>query len=180
MIVEALARRYASAVFSLAREAGKTEAIGRDLGAVAAAISDDEELRTFYASPVIDRAEKTALLAKAFGGKVDDIVLHLLLLLVRKRRENYLRAISAEYGKLLLEEQGLEPLEVVAARPLTADELKAIVDRVSRKYAKHFKVNYKVDSSLGAGIQLQMGDRYIDGSLSGKINELARALFAQT
>ena len=175
---EALARRYASAVYSLASEAGKTEAIGADLRGAATAILNDPDVRRFYLAPIVQRDEKSALIAKAFEGKVDPIVLHTLLLLVRKSRENYVGAIADAYEKMLMSARGTEPLEIVAARPLSKDELDAIVERVSKKYQKTFAVKYSVDPSLIGGLQISMGDRFIDGSFAGKIQELARELFS--
>jgi F-type H+-transporting ATPase subunit delta len=175
---EALAKRYAIAVFSLASERGSTEKIGADLRAAASAVNGDETVRRFYTAPVVQRDEKSAVVLKAFEGKVDEVVLHTLLLLVKKKRESYLGDISAAYDAMLTASLGREPLKVVTARPLTPGDLKKIVARISEKYGKTFEVQHKVDPSLLAGIRITMGDRYIDGSLSGKIQELARELFA--
>jgi F-type H+-transporting ATPase subunit delta len=178
MINESLARRYATAIFSLAGEAGKLEAVGDQLRGAAQLIAGDEELRRFYLSPVVQRSEKMGVIRNAFEGKVDDIVCHTLLLLIKKKREGYVPGISQQYDEMLLASQKREPLEIVTARPIGAAELTQIVDRLSKKYGRTFEVKSSVDPALYAGIKITMGDRFIDGSLSGKLQELARELFA--
>jgi F-type H+-transporting ATPase subunit delta len=173
---ETLARRYATAVFALAKGANAIDAIGRDLDTIAEAIYRNDDVRRFYLSPVFGRANKETLLGKAFAGKVDDIALHTLLLLVRKRREALLRPIASEYAKLAREAAGKEPLEIVTARDLSPTELNAIVVRLSRSYGKTFDVTQRTDARLLGGVRITMGDRRIDGTLAGRLEELSREL----
>jgi F-type H+-transporting ATPase subunit delta len=177
---ETVARRYATAVFSLAKERGKVEAVGRDLHAAAGAIAADPDAARFFVSPVIDRAVKAKVVQDVFEGKLDEISLHTLLLLVRKRREALLRPIVAEYDKLQLADSGRAPLEIVSARELAPQEMDELVVRLSRAYGKTFAVTRRVDPALLAGVRITMGDRRIDGSLAGRLDDLSRDLFATT
>ncbi|MFY9779790.1 MAG: ATP synthase F1 subunit delta [Candidatus Baltobacteraceae bacterium] len=173
---ETVARRYASAVLSLAREAGKTETIGANLRTASEAIFADAETRRFFLSPVFVRTQKAQVLASIFEGKLDELALHTVLLLVRKRREALLPAIVAEYDKLALSAAGKEPLEIVSARPLGQAETDRIVARLSALYGATFEVNVKVDPSLLGGVRITMGDRSIDGSIAGRLDQVAREL----
>jgi len=174
-----IARRYATAIFILARNAGILERIERDLRGIADAIAAKAEVRRFFVSPIVNRAEKAALLERSFGGRVDRIALNALLLLVRKRREALLTPIVAEYEKLVLAASNQEPLDVISARPLGAGELQRMVERLCTVYGKQFEVSASVDTTLLGGARLAMGDRYIDGSVSGRLDDLARELFAK-
>ena len=176
---ETVARRYAAAVFSLADERGVVDAVGRELRAVWGSISADDDAVRFFVSPVIDRRQKADVLAHVFEGKIGEIALHTLLLLVRKRREALLGPIVAEYEKLELVQSGREPLQVVSARELEAGELDRIVERLARIYGKRFEVTKRVDPSLLGGIRITMGDRSIDGSIAGRLDELARELHSR-
>jgi F-type H+-transporting ATPase subunit delta len=173
---ETVARRYASAILSLAKDAGKTDEIGSNLRTVSEAIFGDAETRRFFLSPVFVRKQKALVLARIFEGKLDEIALHTVLLLVRKRREALLPTIVAEYGKLALQAAGKEPLEIVSARPLGQDETERIVARLSRLYGATFEVAIKVDPRLLGGLRITMGDRRIDGSVAGRLDQVAREL----
>jgi len=176
---ETLARRYATAVFRLAVDAKKVDLIGDELQRVAEALYKQEDVRRFYLSPVFGRAAKEALLERIFAGKIDDVTLHTLLLLVRKRREQLLAPLAVEYAKLARAAAGKEPLEIVSARALGPGELDAIVARLGRLYGKTFDVTARTDPTLLGGVRITMGDRRIDGSLAGRFDELARELFAR-
>jgi F-type H+-transporting ATPase subunit delta len=173
---EAIARRYATAIFGLAQERGAVEEVGRDLRAIFDAIASDDTVQRFFFAPVINRKEKTQIITDAFARSVHQIALHSVLLLIRKRRERYLGAILEQYRALEIEAAGREPLEIVSARELGRDDIEALVDRLSRLYKTRFVVTQRVDPGLIGGIRITMGDRRIDGSIAGRLNDLARAL----
>jgi F-type H+-transporting ATPase subunit delta len=177
MANETLARRYASAVYSLATESNAVERVGNELSAIARAIGSDATLAGFFVSPVIERSEKQNAMARAFTGKVGDIALHTVLLLVRKRRESLLDQLVVEYRKLELAGRGAEPLLVTTAHALSDAELRSLIERLERVYGKTFEASIKHDPSLIGGLRIAMGDRVIDGSISGRLEELTRALF---
>jgi F-type H+-transporting ATPase subunit delta len=175
---ESLARRYATAVFSLAQENGATERIGSDLAAIARAIESETATHEFFLAPTVDRRDKERALLAVFQGKVDDVALHTLLLLVRKRREALLGELLTEYRKLEQAARGADPLLVTTARELPDADVRAMVERLERVYGKKFEATVKHDPALIGGVRITMGDRRIDGSVAGRLEELTRTLFA--
>jgi F-type H+-transporting ATPase subunit delta len=173
---QTLARRYATAVFRLAELAKAVDAVGNGLASATDVIYGSDDVRRFYLSPVFERKRKEALLLEAFEGKLHEVALHTLLLLVRKRREALLPAIVREFGKLALAASGREPLEILSARALSAGDVAAMVARLERSYGKHFAVAARVDPGLLGGVRITMGDRRIDGTLAGRFDQLARDL----
>jgi F-type H+-transporting ATPase subunit delta len=177
MVSETLARRYATAIFSLASSAGKADAVGADLDAFATALGDGLA-HDFFVAPVVARADKERVLASAFSGKVDEIALHALLLLVRKRREPLLPVIASEYRRLQLEARGAQPLSITSARRIEPAALQSLVERLERLYGGAFEVRQTVDPQLIGGVRILIGDRRIDGTVSGRLEVLARTLYA--
>ena len=178
MANEKLARRYATAVFSLARERDVVDRIGEDLATIASVLDSNVLTKEFFLAPIVDGQEKERALLAAFEGRVHEIALHTLLVLVRKRREALLSALVVEYRKLQLLARGVEPLTVTSARELPRDELRAIVERLERLYEKKFEVTQVVDPNLIGGVRILMGDRRVDGTVAGRLEALARTLFA--
>ena len=178
MANETLARRYALAVFQLAQQAGRVEKVGNDLSTIGRAVCEDPATREFFVSPIVDRGDKEKAIVNAFSGRVDEIALHTALLLVRKRREAILDEVITEYRKLELAARGMEPLTVITARELPENELRSLVDRLERVYSKKFEVSVRRDPSVIGGVRVIMGDRRIDGTVAGRLEELSRTLFA--
>jgi F-type H+-transporting ATPase subunit delta len=172
---EKLARRYATAVFQLAQDAGSVKKIQSDLHTVADSIKEDDRVRRFFRSPVVDRKEKDAIFAQAFAG-LDPIVLHTVLLLIRKRREAIVDELVAQYDILERDSRHAQPLQITTARPLADTEINAIVARLSQAFHATFDVVQSVDPSLIGGVRITMGDTMADGTVSGRLDDIARLL----
>jgi F-type H+-transporting ATPase subunit delta len=180
MANQTVARRYALAIFQLADEQRAIDAVGKDLHAISDAIYDDQTTKGFFLSPVIDRKEKERALAASFTGNTNEIAMHAVLLLVRKRREALLREIVEEYDVLQMQARGEEPLTVTSAKELPASELRTLVERLEKLYGKRFSVTQTVQPNLIGGVRIMMGDRRIDGTIEGRLEDLSRTLFART
>lgn len=176
MANQTLARRYAIAVDMLARERGISDRIAADLTVIAKTIGEGTRIHEFFVSPVVSRPDKERLLTQAFGGRVDPVALHTLLLLVRKRREALLESLVAEYLALQRKARGAETLEVTSARALDGPERDALIGKLERVYGKRFEVTERVDPTLIGGLRLTMGDRRIDASVAGRFDSLTRDL----
>jgi F-type H+-transporting ATPase subunit delta len=176
---EKLARRYASAIFSLAADGNATDRVGDDLARIRDVLQNDDAIHTFFVSPIVDREQKERALTEAFSKRVDDLALHALLLMVRKRRESLFEETIDEYRKLQLAARGEETIVVTSAKPLSAEELAATVARLETIYGKKFEVKQVVDPSAIGGVRILMGDRRVDGTVAGRLDTLARSLFAR-
>jgi F-type H+-transporting ATPase subunit delta len=176
VVNQTLARRYAVAIAMLSKEQDAVERVSVDLRAIGDAMGASGLVRDFFESPVVDRPSKERVLAQVFEDKVHPIALHALLLLVRKRRENLLAAIVAEYLALEREARGVERLTLETARELDRAEYGRLIDKLERTYGKKFEVTQVVDPSLIGGLRLMMGDRRIDASIAGRLDSLAREL----
>ena len=178
MANEKLARRYAQAVFSLANESGSDGRVGDDLEAIAGALAANSDAWEFFVAPIVDRNAKERALVATFESRVSEIALHALLLLVRKRRETLLPALVAEYRKLQRAARGEESLTITSARPMPDAELQTLVSRLEQVFGKKFDVTRVVDPRTIGGVRVLMGDRRIDGTVAGRLENLARNLFA--
>ena len=172
---ETLARRYANAIFSLAKEAGAVAQIRTELHVVNDVLDGDDAVRRFFRSPVVDRKDKAGVLEQAFGS-LHPIALHSVLLLVRKRREAIFDEIVAQYDQLEEASRGASPLRIESARALDPGELQDLVDKLAQRFNTTFDVTQTVDPQLIGGVRITMGDKQIDGSVAGRLDDLARML----
>ena len=172
---ETLARRYATAIFQLATEANAVSVIGHDLHTFVAALAADADVNKFFRSPVVDRKEKAAVIAQAFD-KLHDVALHSILLLIQKRREALAPEIVTQFDKLERQARGAQTLRVTSARPLAKADLDALVAKLSSQQNTPFDVEQNVDPDLIGGVRITMGDKRIDGTIAGRLDDLARML----
>jgi F-type H+-transporting ATPase subunit delta len=172
---EKLARRYATAIFQLATDAGAVERVGTDLHGFVDTLRADDAVRRFFIAPIVDRREKATLIANSFAG-LHEVALHAALLLIQKRREGLIDQIVQQYDELEREARGAISLRVTTARELSPNELDGLLAKLKAAFAKPFDVTQSVDPKLIGGVRITMGDKLIDGTVAGRLDDLARML----
>ncbi|MBV8171572.1 MAG: ATP synthase F1 subunit delta [Candidatus Eremiobacteraeota bacterium] len=177
MLKDSIAQRYSSALFALATEAGAVESAIAQLDAFVAALDRDPDLGLFFESPVVDRARKEQMIATALAG-ASELVRNFIILLVRKRRENIVRIVARQMHELHDRQIGRAHAAIETPAPLDPQELAALARRLSGVYRRSIVPDVKIKPDLLGGIVVQVDDRYIDASASGKIEEMRRHLLA--
>lgn len=66
--------------------------------------------------------------------------------------------------------------EVTSALPLTESEQAAVRKDVLSKLGEGAEVNFKVDPAILGGLVVRVGDKVLDGSVSGKLSAMAERL----
>ncbi len=66
--------------------------------------------------------------------------------------------------------------EVTSALPLTQDEQVAVRGEILQKLGSAGSVSFRVDPSILGGLVVRVGDRVVDGSLSGQLEDLRQSL----
>ena len=174
---EATAKRYARALFLLAREAGREEATGQELQAASELIGDDPELGDCLLRPWIKgEAKKSVIAAVAEESRWSALVKNFLGLLTVRGRLDHLPEIVRAYGQFLDEVQGLARAEVRSAVALTEGERQALAEGLGRAIGKQVLVEATTDSTLLAGFVARIGSLVFDGSLNGQLARLREHL----
>jgi F-type H+-transporting ATPase subunit delta len=176
-IQASLAGRYASALFSLARDERQIDAVGRSLDAVASALADSREFAELVASPLVSRKDA----AKAFAGLapklgLDPITTNFLGVLARNGRKGALRPIIRAFKRIAAEHRGEISAEVTSAHPLKDDQLQALKTQLKRRTARDVTIDLAVDPNILGGIVIKLGSEMIDASIRTKLNRLATAM----
>lgn len=177
MSTEAVARRYASAIFELGKEQKKLEPFTRELGAFAESYEQSEELRDALANPMIGDDAREAIidgLAKRLASSPH--ITNLVRLLARRRRLAVLPDLVAQLREMVDEHQGILRAKVRAAVRLSPAYLDKLKGKIEEATGKKVVVTFEEDQSLIAGIVAHVGGRVVDGSARGKLHELRESL----
>ena len=169
-----VARRYAEAVFEIARAHNSFDLWAKELGAIVA-VQQHPELAGFLASPAVGMSAKDALLSQHLVGMSKE-GMNLVRLLLRKGRFALAPQIADHYRRLVNEYRGIKAAEVTSATPLSPAELKAIARRLSAMTDRKVTVETRVDPSIIGGIVVRIGDQLIDASVKGRLEALKRRL----
>jgi F-type H+-transporting ATPase subunit delta len=171
-----VAKRYASALFQIAKEQKILTAVEEELRVVREVLQYNNELKVVLKSSKLTIEKKKEILKAAFA-TVNVYILNTLLLLIDRHRENEMVEVVNQFIHLANEEMGIAEAKVYSVRPLTDSEREAISSVFAAKIGKKsLQIENFVDSDLLGGIVLRIGNRIYDGSLRGKLNRLERKL----
>jgi len=175
----AVAKRYAQALFDIAREQNVIAEVEQQLKLVVDALGGDNEIQKFLGFPNISVAKKIELLRGVLTGKVSEVVMHTLEILIVRGRQKEIGSVYAAYTKVAGEALGKSQATVYTAKLLSPDELTKVETTFGALAGKVIQASQVVEPSLLGGVQVRIGDRLYDGSLSGKLARLEQSLKSQ-
>jgi F-type H+-transporting ATPase subunit delta len=176
MLENAIARRYASAFFTIAREQGKLNEFEGELEKVINAVEANEDLRKVLANQLLEAAVKKDIVDRVFTDMVSPITVDFLKVIIDKRREAFLKDIYNAFVVSANEARNVRDAEVTAAKELTVADLAAIKAKLTTLTGKEIRLTSKVDPSLMGGLVVRLGDKVIDGSVTKRLELLKEAL----
>jgi len=174
-----IAKRYATALFEVAKQENNVSAVEEELKSVVAALNADPAIQRFLGFPNIAAAKKIELLKNALAGKVSQPVLNTLDLLVERGRQDAIAQVSEAYSRIAGEALMQADATVYTAKPLSEVELAKVEAQFGAIVGKRIRATQVEDPSLLGGVKVRIGDRLYDGSLSGKLARLEKALQSQ-
>jgi len=169
-----MAGRYASALFSLAREGDATDSVAASLDSFDRMISESADLERLVRSPVFSAEEQV----KALGAILDragitGVAANFIKLVASKRRLFSIREMIATYHKLNDSYRGVARADVTSASPLSDAHVAALKDALKGVTGgKDVEVTAKVDPAIIGGLVVKLGSRMVDGSLKTKLNAI--------
>lgn len=171
-----VSERYALSLYELAKEGHKAQALLDELTAVRQVFAENPDLMKVLRTPSIGLAAKTDLLRQVFGGRVDVLLLHFLMLITEKRRISMLNDMAEAYKQQLYLEEGICEVHAVTAAPLSAELTQKLQNKMCAVTGKQVVLQVRVDPSILGGVIINIGHTQIDTSVKTKLYELARKL----
>jgi len=174
MVVTKLGRVYAKALIELAQEQGAVEAIREDMRLVFNTLSASRELSNVMSSPIVKADKKESILNEIFSGKLQDLSVRFLKIVLNHGREGALKVIAQGYENMYLQLKGIEQVKVTTAYALSKEEIKSIQEKAASYTGKDVELDINVDPNIIGGLVLRVGDKRYNGSLSHQLKTLRR------
>ncbi len=168
--------RYALAMIGVAEEVNKLDEIGRDFEFLGKLIGSSKELLLFLKNPVVNKDKKKRAFTEILSGKVSDVSLKFILLLVSKGREGILPEIIIQFNNLRDQRMGILNVTATTAVPFTQPQEQQLVAQLERVTKKKVRMKYLIDSSLKGGFSVQHEDTVWDASVRRQLELLHERL----
>lgn len=171
------ARRYASALFDLARDGQTLSEAETALKAVGQILSENDDLQAMVRGPMYAPEDKAAALLQITDKMgTPDLVRNFIGVVAQNGRAHDLPGIVTAFSELCAKARGTKAAIVRSAHPLTEAQLGQLRDLVSASVGADADLTVEVDEDLVGGLQLQIGSRLIDASLRTKLDGLNAAM----
>ena len=168
------ARRYAEAVFGLARDSGSFDQWTDDLASMVQLL-DTPGVTAFLANDRVSMDEKRRLIDRALD--ISPLAKNLALMLLQRGRLGSASSIRAAYQERLDRERGVANVQVTTAVEMTPSEREAAMARLRELTgAYEVRITADVDPEILGGMVVRVGDRMIDGSTRTRLIQLKRSL----
>lgn len=170
-----LARPYAKAAFELASQTGQTD-VWFALLSQTAQIVETPEMAELIGNPKLTQATKVDALIGLLGGDTDKAFCNFVVTLGENERLEILPAIYELFAALKLEAEKSAVVAVETAYELSEEQLQTLAASLSKRLDRTVNLQQEVNPALIGGLVIRAGDVVIDGSVRGKLSQLAEAL----
>jgi ATP synthase F1 delta subunit len=168
-------RVYAEALFEVARDKGKLDAVGDQLGRFADVVEGDRDLQVFLFSPHFSSAEKVDGLRRAISGAEPELQNFLELLIDKKRMTEVFR-IRRQFEQLWKQENKRLDVTVTSAVELDPAVVEKVGSEVERQTGRKVELASRVDGEILGGIVLQVGNMVLDASIRSRLEKLRKSV----
>ena len=101
----------------------------------------------------------------------------LLVLIIRKNREEYILDILNSFLNRIKEYKGIVTATVITAVALSNEQINLIKAKLTNSLKKQVQIETQIDQSIIGGLIIRVGDSILDASIGGKLQSLKASLY---
>ncbi len=171
-----VARKYALALFNAALKAGKLDEVEADVSSLEAFNAGDDRFMKYMESPQVLTEAKRELLDQALKGRVSELMLRFLHLVLGKKRVDQVPGILETFHELSRAHRGIVRARVRTAVPLDAALEERMKTKLARITGKTIEVDSRVDPEILGGVVVEFENQIIDRSVRRGLDDLRDSL----
>jgi F-type H+-transporting ATPase subunit delta len=175
MLKGAIARRYAAAIFDIARKQNTIDRTLEDVQGIAKVFSN-RKVAYLLTEPKVPAQRKETAVRQALTSKVLPTSLNLALLVVQRELVEAMQNIANELEKLVLDYKNEAKAEVATATEMDEAQRNSVKQALERRTGKTILMQTKVQPEILGGVVARVGDQVIDGSVRYRLSALRQQL----
>jgi F-type H+-transporting ATPase subunit delta len=175
MLKGAIGRRYAEAIFAIAREHNTIDRTLEDVQGIASMFSK-RTLVYLLNEPKVPARRKEQAIRQALAPKVLPTSLNLALLVVQRQLVEAMPNIARELAQLVLDYKNQAVADVTTAAPMDEQQLSRVRQALEQRTGKTILMQTKVQPEILGGVIARVGDQVIDGSIRHRLAVLKQQL----
>ncbi|HMO84068.1 MAG TPA: ATP synthase F1 subunit delta [Lacipirellulaceae bacterium] len=174
---EQLARVYAKSALDASGGPAEQDALMGELEAIRDdVLGADPRAQELFASQLISKEDKAAMLDRLLAGRVSPRTLHTLHVINRHGRLGMIRDVVAAARKIWETRSGRQPVELETAFPLAPDVEQEVMATLAKTLNADPIIHASVNPDLIAGFIIRVGDRVYDGSVRTRLEAVRKGM----
>lgn len=180
--------RYAQALFDLALERKVLDTVFDDVMGLEIMGEVRKRLSTFFESPQFNDRDKARLIRDCFGGRVSDVLLQFMLLVLSKGRMMGLSQMLSSFVEKVSHHRGVWRAEIVTAVPLSEMQ-QSQLDKTMEGFMRgqmnipagdplDLSIDFRVEPRMMGGVRFMCGNTLIDDTVRGKLDRMQAGLMS--
>ena len=176
MTAGSLSRRYGKALFELARDEKREEAVGQEIEQFLAAYQGSA-LQSVLNNPAfeLEQAQERPRAGRK-SIQLSPLALHFLSLLFDRDRLPNLQGISSYYRRLLNESRGRVEAKLVSATPLESAVLEQLRSALKGVSGKDVLLQQQTKPELIGGLLVELEGTIYDGSVQTQLEKMKQQI----
>lgn len=171
--------RYSKALFELALERNILDKVLEDIKLLYE-LCQMPEIKEMLESPVIPPTTKKEVLGGLLNGKVDELTLSFVDLIIKNGRETFIPAIARRFLYIFKNYKGITESSITTAVKLDEKVVKEVEEFIAKKFNTTVDLKQNVDKDIIGGFILRIDDNYIDASVKNKLKIIEKELNGAT
>lgn len=170
-----IAHPYAQALFNIAKKQ-KSEKFWLETLSELQQIIINQDFAVILNNPKVDDLEIMSIIKTVLKSNASQEVMNFVQVLVENNRILVLDEIYQIFRELVLEDQQRGDAIIESAYAMSQSEKQDFEQLLSKKFGKLITASVVVNPDLLAGVKITINDKVIDGSVKGRLNDLATQL----
>lgn len=173
-MAQIISKRYARALFDVAKQQNKVEEYYKELNEVKK-IMLLEDVERIFKNKSINKTHKIKFMDDVLKGINSDII-NFIKLVIAKHREDIIFDIFEQFEILYKDYNKIVDAKIISAHLLEQDIIDKVKNSLESNLNKKVNIETSIDKSIIGGLKIIIGNRIIDGSVKGRLDSLLKTL----
>lgn len=171
---------YGGALYALAQEEHLEDVLLEEMDTICASLKENPDYLRLIDSRSISKAERLSMLDVAFIGRINAYLLNFMKILCERNGFSQIHACREAYVRCYNEDKGIVPAKAVSATEMSDEQRRRLVEALEKKTGKRVQLTLDVDPQLRGGLRVEMEGYRYDNTVASRMDQLRRALQAQS
>ena len=169
--METVSSRYGLALYSLALEEKKVEALQKEVKEIKSIFGKNTDFIMILGSSFLSLKERQEILEKTLV-KVDERIISLIEVVMENNRTSVLMDIFDSFNSYCNEYLGVSEGKIISAFKLEQTVIKQIEEKISKIEKQKVELKNEIDPSLIGGVKVVIHDHIYDESIKHQIETM--------